>query len=319
MSYAQGSLIDASDYNTLTGGTAASSTSNRLNTVWSTGSGSAGYGQTAVANVAVASTVTATQWASLINSLNSTLTHQSGSGSGISAPVAGNKIDYLSTLQTSINTAYTNRLTFASNSAVITNVSSLAAYAAWTSATTTSTLTRAFGARATFASADQARYFFNSGGRLKFNTSAVNNLGAASRSAAVVALFTNLGGIGLFASNTSAGRTGTGGTLGTNLTTTGYYQLTTGNVIHVSVTSTTTNYTTDTANITVKTNGLQGSNNDNGTTIDFWTNISSTSGGNAGGSFDDALDVTPTVTIDVSFPETTNLSNTWGAVTVTRL
>ena len=285
MSYAQGNLIEATDYNTLTGGTAASGTPNRLNTVWSTGSGSTGYGQTAVANVAVSSTVTATQWASLINSLNSTLTHQSGSGSGISAPVAGNKIDYLSTLQSSITTAYTNRLTFASNSAVITNVSSLAAYAAWTSTTTTSTLNRSFGARATFASADQARYFFNAGGRLKFNTSAVNNLGAGSRSEAVVALFTNLGGIGLFASNGSAGRTGTSGTLGTNLTTTGYYQLTTGNVTHVSVTSTTTNYTTDTATITVKTNGLVGSNNDNGTQIEFWTNISSTSGGNAGGSF----------------------------------
>ena len=105
MSYAQGGLIEASDYNTLTGGSTASSTPNRLNTVWSTGSGFAGYGQTAVANVAVSNTVTATQWASLINSLNSILTHQSGSGSGISAPTAGVKIDYLSTLQSSINTA----------------------------------------------------------------------------------------------------------------------------------------------------------------------------------------------------------------------
>jgi hypothetical protein len=135
----------------------------------------------------------------------------------------------------------------------------------------------------------------------------------------VAALFTNLGGIGLFAANGSAGRTGTGGTLGTNLTTTGYYQLTTGNVTHVSVTSTTTNYTTDTATIAVKTNGLQGSNNDNGNQVEFWTTITSTSGGNAGGSFDDALNVTPTVTIDVSFPEVTNISNTWGAVTITRL
>ena len=319
MSYAQGGLIEATDYNTLTGGSAASSTPNRLNTVWSTGSGFAGYGQTAVANVAVSNTVTATQWASLINSLNSILTHQSGSGSGISAPTAGVKIDYLSTLQSSINTAYTNKLSFNSNSATITNASSLSAYAAWTSTSTTDTLTRAFGARVTFASADGARYFFNAGGRLKFNISAVNNGGASSRSEAATNLLGYMGGIALFAANTTGGRTGSSGTLGTNTTASGYYQLTTSNVNFVTMTSTTSNYTTDTGNISVKTNGAQGVNNDNGTQLEFWTNISSTSGGNAGGSFDDSLNITPTVTIDISYPEVTNLSNTWGAVTVTRL
>jgi hypothetical protein len=319
MSYAQGDLIEASDYNTLTGGTAASSTPNRLNTIWATGSGSAGYGQTAVANVAVSNTVTATQWASLINSLNSSSIHQSGAGTGINAPTAGERINYLSTLQSSISTAYTNRLNFNSNSATITNASSLSAYTAWTSTSTTNTLTRAFGARVAFASADAARYFFNCGGRLKFNVSAVNNGGANSRSAAVTNLIGFLGGIALFAANTTAGRAGTGGTLGTNTTTSGYYQLTTGNVNFVTVTSTTSNYTTDTGNISVRTNGVQGANNDNGTQLDFWTNISSTSGGNSGGSFDDALDVTPTVTVDISYPEVSNISNTWGAVTVTRL
>lgn len=319
MSYAQGGLIEATDYNNLTGGSVATSTPNRLNTVWATGSGFAGYGQTAVANVAVSSTVTATQWASLINSLNSILTHQSGSGSGISAPVAGNKIDYLSTLQSSINTAYTNKLSFNSNSAAITNASSLSAYSAWTSTSTTDTLTRAFGARVTFASADGARYFFNSGGRLKFNVSAVNNGGANSRSEAATNLIGYLGGIALFAANTTGGRTGSGGTLGTNTTASGYYQLTTSNVNFVTMTSTTSNYTTDTGNISVKTNGTQGSNNDNGTQLEFWTNISSTSGGNSGGSFDDSLNITPTVTVDISYPEVTNLSNTWGAITVTQL
>ena len=95
--------------------------------------------------------------------------------------------------------------------------------------------------------------------------------------------------------------------------------MTTGNVNFVTVTSTTSNYTTDTGNISVRTNGVQGANNDNGTQLDFWTNISSTSGGNSGGSFDDALNITPTVTVDISYPSVTNLSNTWGAVTVTQL
>jgi hypothetical protein len=51
MSYAQFASIDASDFNTLAGGN-PTTTSGTLNAVWATGGGTAGYGQTAVANVA---------------------------------------------------------------------------------------------------------------------------------------------------------------------------------------------------------------------------------------------------------------------------
>lgn len=315
MAYSQGGLIEATDYNNLIG-TSPGSTVNRLNTVWAVGSGSAGYGQTAVSSVSTAGTVTATQWASLINTLNSTLTHQAGSGSGISAPTAGTTINYLSTLSSSITTAYTNRLNFNSNSAV--TAGSGLAYAAWTSGSTTSTLTRSFGARATFASADQARYFFNAGGRLKFNITGTSD--AVARSTAALALLNNMGGVALFAANTNGGRTGSGGTVATNDTTKGYYTSTSANVNIVSVTSTTGAYTTDTGTIAVKTNGTQGSNNDNGTTVEFWCTINSTSGSNAGGlSFDDSLSLTPTVSIDISYPEVTNLTNSWGTVTISQL
>ncbi len=309
MSYSQGNLIEATDYNNLING------SNQLNTVWSTGTGNAGYGQTAISTVAVSNTVTATQWATLINRLNSVLTRQSGSGSGISAVTAGQTISWISTLQTNINTSYTNRLNANTTGTVATGTG--LAYAAWTSTSTSSTLTRSFGARATFASADQARYFFNSGGKLKFNISATSS--GSSRSTAAQNLVGYLGGVTTFNATTNGGRTGTGGTLNTNNTALGYYNITTGNTTVVAVTSVTTNYTTDTANIAVKTNGTQGANADNGTTIDFWATINSTSGGNSGGSFDDSLSLTPTVSIDVTYPETTNLSNTWGAVTITQL
>ena len=320
MAYSQGGLIEASDYNNFIG-TSPSSTTNKLNTVWAVGSGSAGYGQTAISQVTVASTVTAAQWASLINTLNSALTHQSGSGSGISAVTAGSTINYLSTLSTNINTSYTNRLNFNSNSAVVTAASGTFT-SAWTSATTSSTLTRAFGLKATFASADQARYFFNAGGRLKYNVSAAQNASTSARTNEVISLTGFLGGVTLFAGNTNGGCAGSGGTLNTNDTTKGYWAATTSNATIVSVTSTTANYTSDTGTIQYATNGLQGSNNDNGTQLSFWTNLSSTSGTNGPGgaySFDDALGVTITQTIDISFPETTNLSNTWGAVTISQL
>ena len=52
MTYAQFGLVQATDYNNLTGGP-TSTTANTLNATWVTGSGNAGYGQTALANVAV--------------------------------------------------------------------------------------------------------------------------------------------------------------------------------------------------------------------------------------------------------------------------
>ena len=319
MAYSQGGLIEATDYNNLIG-TSPSSTTNKINTVWSVGSGSAGYGQTALSTVSVAGTVTATQWATLINTLNSALTHQSGSGSGISATTAGSTINYLSTLSTNINTSYTNRLTFASNSAVIAGTGLTAA---WTSGTTSSTLTRSIGIKAAFGSADQARYFFNSGGRLKYNVSAAQNASTTSRTNEIISLAAFLGGVGIFGANTNGGRSGTGGTLGTNDTAKGYWTGTyNANVNIVSVTSTTANYTSDTGTIAVKMDGTQGSNNDNGAAVSFWTTLSSTSGSNGTGgvySFDDSFGVTFTQTIDVSYPELSNLGNTWGAVTITQL
>jgi hypothetical protein len=317
MAYAQGGLILATDYNTLAGSN-TSITGTDLNSVWAWGANSRGYGQTSVASVSAASTVTATQWASLINTLNSANTHINGSTSGLTANTAGQLIGYSGSLQTKINGINTDRMLFASNSAAVTNVGALAAYAAWTSATTSATLTRSFGARVTFTGgADKARFFFNAGGRLKFNVSATAD--AVARSVAAKAVVDGLGGIGLFAANTNAGRTGTGATLGTNDTAKGYYTSPfNANTTVVSFTSTTVSYTSDTGSITVKPGGSQGSFGGNGDTIDFWMTVNSTQGTGAL-SFNDSLSLTVTATVDVSFPEVTNLANTWGAITVTQL
>lgn len=321
MSYAQLGLIEAADYNNILGTNTSTNTST-FHAVWAWGNGSRGYGQTPISNVSVAGTVTATQWATLVNNINSANLHIRNSSSGLTANTAGQTIGYSGGLPAAITRLNQDRLLFATNSAVIVNHNSLAAYSAWTVSTTPDvdpgTATRSFGANVAFESPDKARFFFNAGGRLKFNVSCVNNGGVGTRSEAVTNLFGYLGGVATFGANTNGGRTGTGGTLGTNDTTEGYYLATIANITLVSVTSTTTNYTTDTANITYRTNGTQGQHNDNGSILSFWATISSTSGGNTGGSFDDSINVTPTVTIDVSYPETTNLSNTWGAVTVTR-
>ena len=67
MTYTAGSLILAADYNNFANGPQGNSIGN----VWGTGGGDAGWGQTNIANVASAGTVTATQWATLVNNLPS--------------------------------------------------------------------------------------------------------------------------------------------------------------------------------------------------------------------------------------------------------
>lgn len=316
MSYAQGSLIEATDYNEILGVNTSTNTST-FHAVWAWGNGSRGYGQTPISNVSVASTVTATQWATLVNAVNSANLHVRNTSSGLTANTAGQLIGHSGGLPTAITRLNQDRLLFATNSAVVVNQSSLTAYPAWIVADTPSTVTRSFGANVAFASPDAARFFFNAGGRLKFNCSAVNNVGAGSRSAAVVDLFNNAGGIATFGANTNGGRTGTGGTLNSNDTAKGYYEATIANIQLVSITSTTSLYTSDTVTITYRTNGTQGQHNDNGTILSFWVNITSSQGSGTP-SINDNINVTPTVTVDVSAPETTNLTNTWGTITVTR-
>jgi len=92
MSYSQGGLIEATDYN----GFVAS-----VNALWGTGSGDSGYGQsTTLSTVSVSNTVTATQWATLISRLDSMRQHQSGVATGIGQPTTGDTIEYINTLST---------------------------------------------------------------------------------------------------------------------------------------------------------------------------------------------------------------------------
>jgi hypothetical protein len=182
-------------------------------------------------------------------------------------------------------------------------------------------VTRGFGTRCTFASADQARYFFNAGGRLKLNLSATQNSSTTARTNEIISLVGFAGGVATFGANTNGGRTGAGATLVTNDTTDGYWTSTfNSNNTIIDITSTTTNYTSDKIYVYVNPNGNQGSYNGNGANVDFWTVIQTFSGGDNGTySFDDSFGVNVIRTVDISWPETTNLSNTWGAVTVTSI
>lgn len=166
MTYTAGSLIEAADYN----GFVANNANANVNDIWGTGSSDKGYGQTAMTTVAAAGTVTATQWASLVNNISSMASHQGTSITSRVAPVAGNTITILSNLNTDLTTLTTNRGNAAARGTQYGIFSGTTSKTSGTgSGTTAWTIT--FTHTVTFASAAAARYFFNAGGMIKWETS----------------------------------------------------------------------------------------------------------------------------------------------------
>ena len=162
MTYTSGSTIVATDYN----GFVSTTSGANLNNVWSTGSGDAGWGQTAVATVAVGGNVTATQWASLVNNLATAGSQTGVTETARTAPTAGNTISILANVSADLTSVTTNR-----GFATVAGTE----YGTFTGTTSKGTVTGSgqaswtitFTHTVTFASADAARYFWNAGGRVR--------------------------------------------------------------------------------------------------------------------------------------------------------
>lgn len=162
MTYSQGSLIEAADYN----GFVSTNANANVNDIWGTGSSDKGYGQSALSTVSAAGTISATQWASLVNTISSIASHQGTTITSRTAPVTGDTITILSNLNTDLTNLTTNRLNAASNG---TQYGTFSGTTSKTTATGSGSAawTITFTHTITFASADAARYFFNGGGRIK--------------------------------------------------------------------------------------------------------------------------------------------------------
>ena len=230
MTYSAGGLIQATDYNGFVSTTAGAN----VNDLWSTGSGDKGWGQSALATVSTAGLVTATQWASLVNTIASMGSQTNTTITARTAPTAGTLISVLSAVNTDLTNITTNR-----NNAVGTGTQ----YTGWTG-TNSKTVAPAAGAftitftnTVTFASAAAARYFFNGGGRIKldYSKTSTGNTGDPEWNDLANTLCGDIYFTGAAASKTIAGTayTGTtkiGGTgVATTLSTaTGYYALVAG-------------------------------------------------------------------------------------------
>jgi hypothetical protein len=312
MTYSSGGLIQGSDYNNFVGASAAN-VSGQLNTVLGTGRGDAGYGQTTVTNVtAVTDTITATQWTTLVNGVDKVRKHQSAAGySNLATYTAGQTINATNNISGALTTGYSSRLTYAAQGSTTTGATFSPVFSI---ANQTAAATFSFSRTVTFASADQARYFFNAGGQINFVITGVTNTGATTRGASLATLAATNFASKKMGGNEFVARTGTGGTLNLDGTTnTGYYSGTTSNVAKTTITGTTTAYTSDTLNFYMKTNGAQGSNADAGTVVTLSMDLTSAAQSPA---FNDSINITVNHRVDIIYPSTTFLTNSWGTVTI---
>jgi hypothetical protein len=323
MTYSSGGLIQATDYNGFVSTTAGAN----INATWSTGSGNAGWGQTAINTVAAGGTVTAAQWATLVANL---ATMGSQTGTTITArtqPVAGNIISVLNNVNTDITNCYTNRgNAVASGTAYGTFTGAQSKTTATGSGQTTWTIT--FTHTVTFPSANQARYFFNAGGIVKLQygkTSTGTDIDPDWNTFAGLCGSINItGGAQTIAGQAYTGTTrlgGTGGTQTTLATTTGWYALTVSPTTIFQLNNATSPYTgeyirttataTSTTVLTLVTTWVQPAVSDPGTTCNI-------SGGTAVASPATVISpaTAPTTLCTYIPPSTTYLTNSWGTPTI---
>ena len=310
MTYAQFGTIQATDFNTLAGGN-PTTTSGTLNAVWATGGGSTGYGQPALANVATGQAVAATsQWAALVANTASAASHQGSSITSVTAPVAGGTITYLSAIPTNLTTIYNNRLNAAAQG--VSNFTTQTYGSTWSNQLT-------FTQTATFANGNAARHFFNAGGQLKITCNHPTGIGIdlllnnlASNVGTIVMSAPTSGTVSIAGTSYSGiTKIGGGGNAPTIDTTKGYYGLTTANATVFTQTASTgpSGYLSTFIRVIVKSNGTQGSNGDTGSVVTVYTIWDEVPNGLT------ASTGTAT-TLTAVPPSTTNIANTWGAITL---
>lgn len=316
MTYSSGGLIQAVDYNGFVSTTAGAN----VNATWSTGTTSAGYGQTAIATVSALGVVSAPQWASLVNTIASMAAHSGTTITSRVAPTSGTTISILAALNTDITNCYNNRGNAVANGTQFTGWSGTNSKTGATSgATWTITITNTV----TFASADAARYFFNAGGRIKIDVSktATGALGDPEWNDLANTLCGDIYITGGDYSQTIAGTVYTGttkvggtGTPNTLATTTGWFDLTAGAAATIVY-----KQFADTAPYTA--NYIQHSIAKNaGSTALTITTVYVASDGDAisGGTAPTGATpgTAPCAIVTYFPPSTTNLTNTWGTPTV---
>lgn len=310
MAYQQYGLIEASDYNNLVGASITPSTGEKVNTLLGVGNGKYGLGQAALPNIDANSLVSSTVWTTLINSMTKLSNQESAASTQVAMPSSGQTITYLAALKTNLASIYAARDNAALQGTSVATTTTNASQ--WKNAIT-------FTHTVTFASEDSARYFFNAGGQLAINFTTPSGVG-------INGLFTSLAaasGTVVISSPTTetlkiAGssyrgvtKVGGSGTVATISASSGYYGLSVPDTIIFKqlAASGYATYLASHIQVSARTNGPQGTNGGNGSTITIttlWDQVPNGLYVSAGTG----------TTVTVKYPSTTYLTNTWGTVSV---
>ena len=169
MAYSQGDTILDDEYNTFVTGDAAGTGTHgvaNVNSVWGTGDTEKGYGQAGTLSAVTAgTTITATQWNNFLGRLETIAAHQGTSVTDYSTLSAGATIAALASVSTDNTNCYNNRNNAAAVGAAIST--SVARTSAWAGTGGPQTINATM--TLTFADANSARYYFNSGGTVRFS------------------------------------------------------------------------------------------------------------------------------------------------------
>ena len=326
MTYSSGGLIQATDYNGFVSTNAAN-----INGVWSTGATDSGWGQTAITTVTTSNTVTATQWASLVNNLASAGSQTATTLTSRSAPTAGQTINILANVSTDITSVTTNRGNAAASGTAYGTFTGTTSKTT-TTGTGTNAWTITFTHTVTFPSADQARYFWNAGGivRVQYGKSSTGIDNDADWNTFVgLCGSINLTGRVNSTTQTIAGQAytgttrlgGTGGTQTTLATTTGWYNLTATPATIFQLNDTVSPYTGDYIRTTATATSSTVL-----TLVTTWVSTARAAAGQStnitGGTAVSSPATTigaataPTTLVTYLPPATTYLSNSWGTPTI---
>ena len=238
MAYQQGDVITATDYNNFVA---------NVNAVIGTGSGDKGYGLSEVSTVSQGGTIQASDWNSLLAGLQKAANHQGTTLTNASNTVStGGNIVPLSNLDTDIGLIDTNRLTAAGGnmSTGVAGVTSTRTTSWNTSVTHTFTVT--------YASANAARHFFNSGGKIKM-AFARSGGSSTNQNTSWTNLFSDLGTVSLNANGTTISGSSQGGN-GANGSR-GFHQLNATPAEILNTTSSTADYTANDLDIKASLSG----------------------------------------------------------------
>lgn len=317
MAYSAGDNILDDHYNIFVQGGAAAVDHNtaNVNTVWGTAAtDDKGYGQSGnLSTVSAGSTITATQWVSLLNRVSTIANHQGSSITAITNPTTGDTIAAYTALSTNISTIFNNRRNAAANGTDITSGGTVSGTNTWyTQQQTVYTVT--------FSSETAARYFFNAGGRIGLSfsrsggTANSKNTGWSNLcTAAGTVYFTGGSGDATIAGTTYSGTDKVGGSgTATVADNTGWFDYT-GTYVEI--------FKQYDATYLYTANYLKVEAYKSGATIYYRVTLvddaaDTTTFPDGASSTADKVDGTLTATMVIKPPSTTYITNTWGTPTM---